>query len=112
MKGILSIYIYIYIYIYIHMYIYIYKYIYNIISVFFLSFGTVKRQEPSPEMVSRWEILDRRGARLALVPRGSGLTLGRHRGCDICVDTSSVSARHCLITCLTGSKILGLEMKL
>lgn len=61
-------------------------------------------EEPSPEMVSRWEILDRRGARLALVPRGSGLTLGRHRGCDICVDTSSVSARHCLITCLTGSK--------
>ena len=90
-----------------YIYIYIISYLFS-----FCLLGQRKRQEPSPEMVSRWEILDRRGARLALVPRGSGLTLGRHRGCDICVDTSSVSARHCLITCLTGSKILGLEMKL
>lgn len=62
---------------------------------------------PNESLVSRWEILEpgvQGHRRAALVPRGSGLTLGRHPSCDICVETSSVSARHCVITCLTGSK--------
>ena len=61
-----------------------------------------------PQRVRRWEILDQ-GRRVALVPRGSGLTLGRQSGCDIRVDEAAVSSRHCVLTCLTGNTWLGFE---
>ncbi|CAK9099931.1 unnamed protein product [Durusdinium trenchii] len=67
-------------------------------------------EEPSVELVSRWEILDH-DTRLALVPRGSSLTMGRHNSCDICIDDLAVSKRHCIITSLTGSKIDSLVLR-
>ncbi|CAE7726867.1 NRT2.5, partial [Symbiodinium sp. CCMP2456] len=55
------------------------------------------------ELVKRWELIDEAGLRIALVPRGGGLTVGRHPSCDVCVSLSAVSARHCVLSCLAGS---------
>ncbi|CAE7559326.1 fhkA, partial [Symbiodinium microadriaticum] len=55
------------------------------------------------ELVKRWELIDKAGLRIALVPRGGGLTVGRHPSCDVCVSLSAVSARHCVLSCLAGS---------
>ncbi|CAE7267441.1 Chfr [Symbiodinium sp. CCMP2592] len=55
------------------------------------------------ELVKRWELIDKAGLRIALVPRGGGLTVGRHPSCDVCVSLPAVSARHCVLSCLAGS---------
>ncbi|CAJ1353996.1 unnamed protein product [Effrenium voratum] len=55
------------------------------------------------DTVERWEILDAGSVRRGLVPRGSGITLGRHASCEVCIPARAVSSRHCVLSCLAGS---------
>eukprot|EP00930_Biecheleria_cincta_P000877 TRINITY_DN10206_c0_g1_i1.p1 TRINITY_DN10206_c0_g1~~TRINITY_DN10206_c0_g1_i1.p1 ORF type:complete len:1610 (+),score=418.38 TRINITY_DN10206_c0_g1_i1:716-4831(+) len=57
-----------------------------------------EEEESEVQVSSGWEVVHgKNGEQAAYVPRGSGITIGRHKDCDVVLAHDAVSSRHCVI---------------